>query len=117
MFMCSCLDCQRASGTGHATVAIAAAADVTVTGATASFTRPSDSGADFTRYFCPRCATPLYGTSSRRTDVIMLPVGLFGDQTSWYAPNQLIFARSHRDWDMIAEGLPQHDTYRVTPAH
>ncbi len=42
----------------------------------------------------------------------MLPVGLFGAETDWFAPNQLIFARSHRDWDAIAEELPQHETYR-----
>jgi hypothetical protein len=43
----------------------------------------------------------------------MLPVGLFGAAAAdWYAPNQLIFARSHRDWDLVDAALPQHDTYR-----
>ena len=50
--------------------------------------------------------------SSRAEQLLMLPAGLFGGQTEWYAPNQLIFARSHRDWDEIAADLPQHDTYR-----
>ena len=43
----------------------------------------------------------------------MLPAGLFGAAAAdWYRPNQLIFARSHREWDVIAEDLPMHDTYR-----
>ena len=42
----------------------------------------------------------------------MLPAGLFGADADWFAPNQLIFARSHRDWDVIAAELPQHATYR-----
>jgi hypothetical protein len=112
MFMCSCEDCQKATGTGHATVAIADAADVTVTGRTKSFARPAASGATFTQHFCPECGTPLFGKSSRAPDALMLPVGLFGADARWFVPNQLIFARSHRDWDRIAEDLPQHQTYR-----
>lgn len=116
MFMCSCADCQKATGTGHATVALAAPANVTIAGITKSFARPADSGAIFTRYFCPVCATPLYGTSSRAPATIMMPVGLFGSDTGWYAPNQLIFARSHHDWDRIDPALPHHATYRIREA-
>lgn len=112
MFMCSCEDCQRATGTGHSTVALVRPADVTITGATASFARPAHSGATLTRWFCPTCGTPLYAQSSRAPDLLMLPVGLFGSDAAWFAPNQLIFARSHHDWDALPEGIPQHDTYR-----
>lgn len=112
MFMCSCEDCQKATGTGHSTVALVAAPDVTVTGPTKSFVRKAASGAIFTRYFCPECGTPLYGASSRAPEVMMLAVGFFSGQNDWYAPNQLIFARSHRDWDLVDEALPRHQTYR-----
>ena len=44
---------------------------------------------------------------------MMLPVGLFGAAAAdWYEPSQLIFARSHREWDLVAAGLPRHQTYR-----
>src|SRR5690606_4419638 len=89
MFMCACADCQRATGSGHSTVALASRGDVTVTGPTKSFDRPANSGAVLTRYFCPECGTPLYGQSSRAPDALMLPVGLFGAQTEWFAPSQL----------------------------
>jgi len=112
MFMCSCKDCQRSTGTGHATVALVAIGDLTVTGPTASFARSAHSGATLTRWFCPSCGTPLYARSSRATELAMLPVGLFGQDSGWFAPNQLIFARSHHDWDVIAPDLPQHATYR-----
>ncbi|MET3924918.1 hypothetical protein ABIE28_001027 [Devosia sp. 2618] len=42
----------------------------------------------------------------------MFLVGFFAVQNDWYAPNQLIFARSHQAWDLIDDHLPQHDTYR-----
>ena len=47
----------------------------------------------------------------------MLPVGLFGADAAWFVPNQLIFARSHREWDPIAADLPRHDTYRERRKH
>lgn len=112
MFMCSCEDCQKSTGTGHATVALAATGDVTVTPGAKSFARPAHSGAILTRWFCPVCGTPLHAASSRAVGLVMLPVGLFGAETAWYVPSQLIFARSHRDWDTIAAGLPRHATYR-----
>ena len=117
MFMCSCEDCQRATGTGHATVALASSGDVTVTGATKSFARPANSGATLTRWFCPDCGTPLYAQSSRALELLMLPVGLFGADTDWFVPNQMIFARSHRDWDLVSPDLPWHETYRDQGAH
>ncbi|HWV02587.1 MAG TPA: GFA family protein [Devosia sp.] len=113
MFLCSCEDCQRATGTGHSAVVLARPADVTFTGTAKSFARPANSGATLTRSFCPECGTPLVARSSRAPDLLMLPVGLFGEAAAeWYLPNQLIFARSHRDWDLIDPSLPQHATYR-----
>ncbi|MEO8758753.1 MAG: GFA family protein [Devosia sp.] len=113
MFLCSCEDCQKATGTGHSAVVLARPADVTITGATRAFARPANSGAVFTRSFCPDCGTPLIAHSSRAPELLMLPTGLFGAAAAdWYAPNQLIFARSHRDWDTIAPDLPQYQTYR-----
>lgn len=113
MFMCSCEDCQRATGAGHSAIVLARPGDVTITGFTQSFARPANSGATLTRSFCPTCGTPLSAQSSRAPEVLMLPVGLFGAAAAqWYEPGQLIFARSHRDWDVIAAELPQHQTYR-----
>ena len=112
MLMCSCLDCQRASGSGHASVALVPVQAMIVGGATKSFDRPSDSGATFTRHFCPDCGTPVYGRSSRAPDLAMIPVGFFAGQNGWFEPNQLIFARSQQAWDLIADHLPRHDTYR-----
>lgn len=112
MFLCSCEDCQRSTGTGHAAIVLVGYADLTVTGDTRSFARTAHSGATLTRWFCPTCGTPLYARSDRARDLAMLPVGLFGPQAEWFAPNQLIFARSHHAWDKVDDHLPQHATYR-----
>lgn len=112
MLLCSCEDCQMATGSGHAALALFRASDVTVTGETRSFTRPSNSGASLTRWFCPNCGTPLFGRTSRVEAITIVPVGLFGRAADWYRPSQLIFARSHRDWDVVDDSLAQWQTYR-----
>ena len=113
MFLCSCEDCQKATGTGHSAVILVRADDVTLSGDVRSFARPSDSGATLTRSFCPQCGTPIMARSSRADGLLMLPAGLFGAAAAeWYQPNQLIFSRSHREWDVLAEDLPQHATYQ-----
>ena len=112
MFMCSCEDCQKATGTGHSTAALCNPDDVTINGEVTRYTRPANSGATFTRSFCPTCGTGVAGYSSLAPRAILMPVGLFGDQTDWFVPSQLIFSRSHRDWDLLAADLPRHATYR-----
>jgi hypothetical protein len=112
MLQCSCLDCQRASGTAHTSVVIVPAQALNIAGETNLFGRPSDSGATFTRHFCPHCGTPIYGQSSRAEALRMLPVGFFAGQNSWFAPSQLIFARSQPIWDLVADHIPKHPTYR-----
>lgn len=111
MFMCSCEDCQRATGTGHSAAFVVDPSSLSVTGETRSFDRPSNSGATFTRTFCPACGTPLHGRSTRNDRAAMIPVGLFGKSADWFRPKRLIFSRSHRDWDTLADDLPRHETY------
>ena len=112
MLMCACEDCQKATGSGHSAFALFERQDVRVTGETRSFERPSASGARFTRWFCPQCGTPLGGRSSRAPAITVVPVGLFGRAADWFRPNQLIFARSHHDWDVVDAALPRWQTYR-----
>jgi hypothetical protein len=117
MLMCACEDCQRATGSGHSAFALFRADEATITGATRQFERPSNSGATFTRWFCPTCGTPLGGRSSRAAGVTIVPVGLFGRDADWFRPNQLIFARSHHDWDVVDAALPRWQTYRDEEGH
>ncbi len=116
MFLCACENCQRATGTGHAAIVLFPAGSVTIHGALKTYSRPADSGATFTRHFCPACGTTVYAQSSRAPDLFILHVGVFAGDNDWFEPGQLIFARSHQQWDQIAGGLPRHATYRpATP--
>lgn len=112
MFQCACQNCQKASGSGHSSIVLLPLAATKVTGATKSFVRPADSGANFTRHFCPVCGTTVFAESSRAPAFRIVPVGLFAGQNDWYVPNQLIFARSQAGWDLIDDHIPHHSAYR-----
>lgn len=112
LFQCACLNCQKVSGSGHSSIVLVPAEAVRMVGATKSFVRPADSGAMFTRHFCPECGTTLYAQSSRAPAFKILPIGLFAGQNEWFEPNQLIFARSHPAWDLVEDYLPRHAAYR-----
>jgi len=112
MFLCSCENCQRATGTGHSSVVLVHTEAVRSLGATKAFSRPADSGATFTRHFCPECGTTLYAQSSRAPALRILPAGIFAGHSNWFEPNQLIFSRSHQAWDLVQDHLPRHQAYR-----
>ncbi len=112
MFQCACRNCQIVSGSGHTSVVLFPNESVSVVGATKSHVRPADSGATFTRHFCPECGTTIHAQSSRAPAFRILPAGLFAGQNDWFVPNQLIFSRSHVAWDLVDETIPHHPAYR-----
>jgi hypothetical protein len=110
MMLCACLDCQKATGTGHAALVLTRRKDMTITGETTAYAVRANSGSHAARHFCPRCGTPVYGQSARFPDLCLLPVGLFG-ATSWFKPASAIFCRSHNDWDTLPE-IVKYNTYK-----
>jgi len=112
MMLCSCKDCQKASGTGHAALALFPDEAVLISGNTKSFAVTANSGATVSRHFCPECGTPIFGTTSRSPRLRLVPAGLF-ENSFWYQPGSLIFARSHFEWDMIDPELVQYQTYNT----
>jgi len=110
MMLCSCHDCQKATGTGHSTLALVKASDLMIEGPTRSFTVTANSGHEVTRHFCPDCGTPIVGQPAQYPDLRLLPAGLFGD-SDWFAPRSVIFHRSHHDWDVLPD-IPAFNTYK-----
>lgn len=108
MAQCHCLDCQRASGTGHMSNAIFNATDVEVTGTTASYASASDSGNTLTRHFCPTCGARLFLTSATRPGTIVMAAGAF-DDSSWFEPEVVLFTKRRQVWDITTDEVPNFD--------
>ena len=109
--LCTCKDCQKSTGTGHAALALFPDAALKIEGESKSFDVIANSGAITSRHFCPNCGTGLFGKSSRFPHLTLVSVGFF-DDNSWFSPNSVIFARSHNDWDEISAALPKYETYK-----
>lgn len=92
MGQCHCKDCQRASGTGHMSLARFRKDDVVIKGQTTSYASRADSGNTNTRHFCPTCGSRIYGENSARPGVVNVSVGCMEDH-SWFAPGVVVYAK------------------------
>lgn len=114
MAQCHCRDCQRMTGTGHASNAFFHAADVHVTGDTNSVTVTTDSGNASIRNFCPSCSSRVFGTNLARPGIVVVPVGVLED-SSWFAPEVVVYTRSAPAWDLTTDAVPRFDAAPPPP--
>lgn len=109
MMQCHCTDCQKATGTGHASNVMFAESDIDIRGETKSYSVTADSGNQVTRHFCPVCGNRMFHLNSGRPGVVTVPVGCF-DDNSWFAPHAVVYTRARSAWDMTTPDAPNFET-------
>jgi hypothetical protein len=114
MAQCHCKDCQRASGTGHMSLAFFRAADVAFEGETRSFAVTADSGNVNTRHFCPTCGSRVYTENSARPGVVGIAVGSAEDN-DWFAPQTVVYTKRRAGWDLTSTSIPNFDAMPPVP--
>ena len=102
---CQCRDCQRRSGTGHASW-LTFAGDVTLRGAVATWAVAGDSGNDKRHGFCPTCGTPVCLTFAAMPDLVAVPAASLDDPAA-FAPAVVTYAARGPAWDRPGPGLPR----------
>jgi hypothetical protein len=107
MGQCHCKDCQRASGTGHMSLARFRRDDVTITGETKTFPVKADSGNTNTRHFCPTCGSRLFGENSAFPGMINVNVGTI-DDNGWFAPQRVLYSKRRPVWDITTDAVPNY---------
>ncbi|CAH0991962.1 hypothetical protein SIN8267_02077 [Sinobacterium norvegicum] len=111
---CHCRDCQRASGSGFATIALLTSHDFILTGGTPKqYQSPGTSGATITRSFCGDCGSPLYSQSSLLDGLVLIKAGSL-DDSDWLTLTSSFWGSSARSW------APTDDTcmvYAANPEH
>ena len=105
---CHCKDCQRASGTGHMSLAFFKADDIEVKGETASYAVTADSGNTNTRHFCPKCGGRLFGENSARPGVMAVAVGAI-DDNSWFKAGRVVYVMDQPAWDESDRQAPRFE--------
>jgi len=105
---CHCLDCQKASGAGHANAVAFPQDAVKINGKTASYQSTADSGATVTRTFCPRCGSRLFGSSTGMPGMLTVMAGAL-DDPSIYQAMMTVYTKRRHAWDTVAEGAPSFE--------
>lgn len=104
-FHCQCRQCQRATGTGHASLFVVPKASVSIEGGLKLHDQIADDGAIVSRGFCPHCGSPLLGTSSGSPDVMLIAAASL-DDPSRFKPQKVVFSASRQLWDHVDPALP-----------
>ena len=102
---CHCKDCQRATGSGFATVIAVSESALRVTGPLASYTLVGASGGEVCREFCPKCGSPMFTTAALSKGLRFVKAGVLND-SSWVTPAMACWTESREDWCLIDDDLP-----------
>ena len=108
MGQCHCKDCQRASGTGHMSLARFKRDDVTIAGKTTSYASTAETGNINTPHFCPTCGSRVYGENSARPGLVNVAVGCLDDH-SWFSPHVIVYAKDRPNWDVTSKDVPNFE--------
>jgi hypothetical protein len=103
---CQCRDCQRDSGTGHASHLAFPRAAARVSGKATLWDKAADSGSTVTRAFCPTCGSPLYSTNNAMPQFLFVRAASL-DDPSLYKPKMVVWAKSAQGWDYTDPALPR----------
>jgi hypothetical protein len=76
---CSCLDCQRRTGSAFSYTAFFPAAAASITGVFRAFRRIASSGRWNDAHFCPECGISVFTRMEALPDAIGIQVGCFAD--------------------------------------
>ena len=114
MVQCHCQDCQKATGTGHVSLAFFSESDVSISGEARGHTTTTDSGNQSTRYFCANCGSRLYGLNSGRPGLITIAVGSV-ENHSWFTPKAVVYTKRRPDWDITSTEIPNVESMPPPP--
>ena len=106
---CYCVDCRKASGTGHCSHMGVAKDAVSVTGEVKVYDAPADSGNMVGRAFCPNCGCAVYSVNSGMPDMIFLRASSL-DDPEVFKPQFAVYASRAPSWDTIGSDLNAFDT-------
>lgn len=102
---CCCLDCKKASGTGHTTIICMPKNQLVVKGKPTAYTSKGYTGAEVTRNFCGTCGGRLYTTYG---DFFMVQAGSL-DDCSTIKPQNVIYMKDAAPWDHFDPAIPKFE--------
>jgi len=94
---CHCKDCQRATGSGKATILFIAKKYVDLKGKLKFFESKGSSGSHVRRGFCPNCGSGILSYAKEFSRIFYIKAGVL-DDSSWIKVDSNFFTKSASDW-------------------
>ena len=108
-YACHCRECQKQSASAFGVSVPVSEQDITITGETQIWGRPTDSGSYTECHFCPQCGSRLYHSGRNRPGLITVKGGSLDDPAAIDFVAHIWTIRK-APWIELPEGLPQWDT-------
>ena len=105
---CQCRDCQRDSGTGHASQMAFPRSAAHLSGSATRWDKAAESGNLVTRAFCPTCGSPVFSTNNGMPELLFIRAASL-DDPSRYKPQVVVWAKSGCRWDYTDPALPKFE--------
>jgi hypothetical protein len=105
---CQCRDCQRDSGTGHASHMAFPRAAAHLSGQATHWDKAAESGNSVSRAFCPTCGSPVFSTNNGMPELLFIRAASL-DDPSRYKPQMVVWSKSGHAWDHTDPALPKFE--------
>lgn len=105
---CHCSDCQRATGSGKATILILPEPALQFSGVTRTYTVIGSDGSHVTRGFCPECGSQIISYVEELPGVKFIKAGTL-DDASWVQVQSSFWARSAHAWSPVDDRIPSFE--------
>ena len=105
---CQCRQCQRESGTGHASHLTFPRSAVSVQGQATRWDVVGDNGTIKTRAFCPACGSPVYMTFRDMPEYFVVRAGSL-DDPGRYSAQMVSWCDAGHPWDHLDPDLPKFE--------
>ena len=106
---CHCSDCQKATGSGFATVFGLSREQLSISGSEhlGRYTVTADSGRDVSRLFCTTCGSPLFTEADNNPELVWVKAGSL-DDGAWLQPTDRCWTGSAAPWAPANDALTRH---------
>jgi hypothetical protein len=115
MLDCQCRQCQRESGTGHASHLTFKNVAPRLSGKPSLWRMQGDQGITKERAFCPQCGCPVYMTFPDMPDYFVIRAASL-DDPSLYRPQFATWTAAAQPWDRVGGDIATFDKMPPPPA-
>ena len=101
---CHCIDCQKSTGSGKATIMLIPKDELKISGELKFYTVTGSSGSHLTRGFCENCGSPLISFVEESPDIRFIKLGSLND-SSWVTVESSFWSSTANSWSPIDEEI------------